>query len=75
MKCPLCQVELRITNSRNVVENDDTPDKPTKLYVEQDLSCLNKKCVNYNTVVETVRNELEVAGQETIELPESIEEP
>ena len=60
MKCPLCQVELRITNSRNVVENDDTPNEPTKLFVEQDLSCLNKNCNNYKTVVQTVRNELEI---------------
>lgn len=60
MKCPLCQVELRITKSRNVVENDDTPNEPTRLFVEQDLSCLNKSCAYYNTVVETVRNELEI---------------
>ena len=45
MKCPLCQVELRITRSRNVVEHDDTPNEETKLYVEQELSCLNKGCV------------------------------
>ena len=57
MKCPLCQVEMRIIRSRNVVENDNTPDKPTKLYVEQDFSCLNKSCKNYEKVVETVRNE------------------
>ena len=60
MKCRLCQLELRITKSRNVVENDDTPDEPTKLYVEQELSCLNKNCQNYNQVVETVRSELEI---------------
>ena len=57
MKCPLCQVELRITRSRNVVEHDDTPDQATKLYVEQELSCMNKNCGNYKTVVHTVKNE------------------
>lgn len=57
MKCPLCQTEMRITKSRNVVEHDDTPDIPTTLYIEQDLSCLNKQCANYNTVVTTVKNE------------------
>lgn len=60
MKCPKCQVELRITNSRNVVENDDTPDVPTRLFVVQELKCLNKNCDNYNTIVETVRNEQEI---------------
>jgi len=60
MKCPLCQVELRITASRNIVEHDDTPDEETKLYVEQDLSCLNKNCQNYKKVVQTVRSELEI---------------
>lgn len=57
MKCPLCQVEMRITRSRNVVENDDTPDTPTKLFTEMDMSCLNKNCANYKKVVQTVRNE------------------
>ena len=58
MQCPLCHLEMRITSTRNVVENDDTPDAQTKLYVVQDLSCLNKDCANYNKVVETVKNEL-----------------
>lgn len=60
MKCPLCQVEMAISRSRNIVENDDTPDKETKLYVAQDLSCVNKNCENYDTVVETVKNELPI---------------
>lgn len=60
MKCPLCQVELRITRSRNVVENDDTPDTATKLYIEQELSCLNRNCNNFNKVVETVKNEIPI---------------
>lgn len=60
MKCPLCQVELRISRSRNVVENDDTPDVPTKLYIEQDMTCLNKQCRNYEKVVETVKSELPI---------------
>lgn len=60
MKCPKCQVELRITRSRNVIENDNTPDAETKLFVEQELTCLNKGCENFETVVETVRNELPI---------------
>lgn len=60
MKCPLCNVELRITKSRVILEDDDRPDKPTKVYREQDLSCMNKACTNYKKVVETVRNEIPV---------------
>ena len=60
MKCPVCKMELRISRSRNVVLNDDTPDAETKLYVEQDFTCVNKTCANYETVVETVRNELPI---------------
>ena len=58
MKCPLCNVEMRIVKSRMVVKNDDTPDIPTKLFVEQELSCLNKGCANFESTVETIRNEL-----------------
>lgn len=60
MKCPLCQVEMKITQSRNVLENDDTPDAKTRLYIEQDLTCINKSCANYNTVVETAKNEVPI---------------
>lgn len=60
MKCPVCQLEMRISRSRNVVENDDTPDKETKLYRLQELSCMNENCANYDKVVETVKNELPI---------------
>ena len=57
MKCPLCNVELRITKVRNILEDDDTPDKETKLFIIQELSCLNKDCPNNGQVVQTVKNE------------------
>ena len=60
MKCPLCQVEMRISKSRMVVENDDTPNEETKLYVEQELTCMNKGCANYESVVETYKNPIPV---------------
>lgn len=54
MKCPLCNVEMRITKTRNIVEMDgETP----KLYFDQDLTCMNKQCANYEKVVTTVRDE------------------
>lgn len=54
MKCPLCQLEMRISKSRNIVEIEDNV---PHLYVEMDLSCTNKSCENYNSIVETVRSE------------------
>lgn len=60
MKCPICQVELRICRSRNILENDDTPESETKLFVEQELKCLNKSCQNYDKVVQTFKNELPI---------------
>lgn len=60
MKCPVCQVELRITRSRNVVENDDTPNEETKLYIVQELSCINKKCSNNGKIVATLKSEIPI---------------
>jgi len=60
MECPKCRVQMRITRSRNVLENDNTPDVPTKLFIEQEVSCLNKDCENFETVVKTVRSELPI---------------
>lgn len=54
MKCPLCQLEMRITKSRNIV---DIIDNIPHLYLELDLTCFNKNCENYEKVVETVRDE------------------
>ena len=51
---------MRITKSRMVLENDNTPDAETKLYDEVELSCMNKNCSNFKTVVKTERNELPI---------------
>ena len=48
-------MEMRITRSRNVIEFDE--EQKPKLFIEQDLSCMNKKCDNYDKVVTTVKNE------------------
>ena len=60
MQCPLCHVEMKITNSYIQLENDDTPDLPTRVFIMQDLSCVNRECTNYNTVVETSKGEMSV---------------
>ena len=56
MKCPRCKLEMRITSSRTLVEGDDSPDIQTRVYTEQELSCRNPQCDNFERVVETVRH-------------------
>lgn len=60
MKCPKCNLEMRIVKTRNILENDNTPDAETKLFVEQDLSCVNKNCSNFQQIVKTVKNEIPI---------------
>lgn len=47
-----------IRGVRNILENDDTPDKKTRMFIEQDLECRNEGCTNYGKVIDTVRNEI-----------------
>jgi len=58
MKCPRCNIEARISRSRYVTENDDNPDKQTKLFLEQSFTCRNPQCTDYGKVIRTVRNPL-----------------
>lgn len=60
MTCPLCKIEMRIANSKNVVEHDDTPNEATRLYVVQELKCRNEQCQNFNKLVDTVKIELPI---------------
>ncbi len=54
MKCPLCELEMRMKRTRNIVEIiDDTP----HLYREMEITCVNDKCQNYEKIVETIREE------------------
>lgn len=55
MLCPLCKLEMGIMASRTVTEGDDSPDTPTAVYIEQDLTCRNRRCENYGKVVERAR--------------------
>lgn len=54
MECPLCKVEMGISQSVYKVSTDDEGNK--KMYIEQDLKCRSKQCANYGKVVTTVRN-------------------
>lgn len=58
MVCSNCGCELGAIKFRTVVENDTTPDLPTKVYTEHDMACKNKHCSEYNVVQNTIRNEV-----------------
>lgn len=60
MKCPLCNIEMFAISNRMVVENDDTAEKETKLYVEHNMACRNKNCPNNGKVVLTVKDEIKI---------------
>lgn len=53
MKCPLCNIEMRIVKSAVRFENDDTPDFQTKAYRVLTLKCRNPQCTGYETQVES----------------------
>lgn len=46
MKCPLCDTEMRIIDSKFETVGDNSPDKETKLYRKITFECRNKKCNN-----------------------------
>lgn len=55
----MCQVELKIREQGKLkMVNDDSPDKPTEVYMVQELYCLNEKCDNFNKVVETIEHKM-----------------
>lgn len=51
--CPKCKTLLRVSASKYVL-------KDGKLYMVQDLTCRNPKCLNNGTVVKTIKHELPV---------------
>ena len=61
MKCPLCNTEAFIKDSRYVVEGDKTDTEEPKLFVEQDMECRNKKCSNYGTIIHTFKNPIKLS--------------
>lgn len=56
MKCPLCQVEMRISRTRYKT----TQEPPIRLFAIQSLVCRSKQCENFGVVVEEVSHELAV---------------
>lgn len=60
MQCPLCKLEGRIDATRYVVEDDDSKEKETKLFFEQDIKCVNKDCPNHNKIFTTIKSPMEI---------------
>jgi hypothetical protein len=56
MLCPLCQTEMRISRSVYRLKNIDPPE----MVIAHDLVCRSKKCPNYDKVVKTIENPVEV---------------
>lgn len=54
MLCPKCKCEMSVVKGYNVIENDTTPDKETKLYRVVVNECKNKKCSNTEQVIEKI---------------------
>ena len=61
MKCPLCNVEARITKTCTTVEGDESPNTETKVYTIQEISCMNKNCSNYEKVIAKAKHKLNIS--------------
>lgn len=53
MKCPHCDLELKISHSEISVSGDSSPDTTTRVLMVQKLSCRNPQCQNFDQVVAT----------------------
>ena len=65
MRCPKCNIEAGIVKSGYVTANDDSPDKETELYLQNEYACRNPACVNYRKIISTVRNPLKLSKDTT----------
>ena len=54
MKCPVCNVEMRIDKTAFVIKEDGT--YAQKMY----LKCRNRECTNYDRIVDAVYSPIEV---------------
>lgn len=56
MKCPLCNIDMRVDDKGIHVENDNSPELPTCVYSEQSLTCINPQCKNNGKEVDVLRH-------------------
>ncbi len=63
MKCPKCNIEARIVNSKYVVEDDDTSLIPTKLFLAQTFVCRNRQCEDFEKEIAVVKNPIQLSKE------------
>lgn len=49
-------MDLRITRAYPQVTGDSSPDTPTRVYLVQELSCVNPQCPNCGKKLDEVRH-------------------
>ena len=59
---------MGISSSNNVIEVDQVTNQPS-LYLDQELSCRNKQCQNFQKVVTKIRHPLQVEVKEVATEP------
>ena len=64
MLCPKCNIEAAIRDTRYVAENDDTPEKETKLFIKQSVYCRNPNCADYGKIVRTIKHQISLEKDE-----------
>ena len=60
---------MGISSSNNVIEVDKVTNQPS-LYLDQELSCRNKQCQNYQKVVTKIRHPLQAEVKQVVEIPQ-----
>jgi hypothetical protein len=58
--CPHCQCSLYVREGKTELINDNTPDKPTEVYLIQEQFCHNPQCEygKQNITVNTIRHRI-----------------
>ena len=58
MLCPKCNMASQIRSVETRVENDDTPDEKTAVYLVQEFVCRNSHCTEHGKSVGEVKHRL-----------------
>ncbi|MBR6735442.1 MAG: hypothetical protein IKL92_01060 [Oscillospiraceae bacterium] len=58
MLCPKCKMAAQIRSAKTRVENDDTPDKKTVVYLIQEFVCRNSRCEMNGKAVGEVKHQI-----------------
>jgi hypothetical protein len=56
MRCPKCNIEMKIISNKLRFEGDKSPDTTTKAIRVVTLKCRNKQCSGHEEVVEHTAN-------------------